>query len=259
MLENKIEILKENIANNSKLPNAVRSVLNNMRLRGVHNTIGNLIETENMYELAISTSLGASSSFLVVDDEVSTKECIAFLKENHLGRATFFPLNIIRPREVAASDLAKIKNLPGLIDIASNLVKYDKEYDNIIKNQLGNVIVVNDIDALNQVGKMLDYRYKIVSLDGEVLYVGGSITGGSVKNANTTFNDKLKLNELEEKLEITKVELENWNQEYRVFSENFNQLEQKASDLSKNLINLNEILNTINIEFKKENDQKLVY
>ena len=244
VLENKIEILKENIANNSKLPNAVRSVLNNMRLRGVHNTIGNLIETENMYELAISTSLGASSSFLVVDDEVSTKECIAFLKENHLGRATFFPLNIIRPREVAASDLAKIKNLPGLIDIASNLVKYDKEYDNIIKNQLGNVIVVNDIDALNQVGKMLDYRYKIVSLDGEVLYVGGSITGGSVKNANTTFNDKLKLNELEEKLEITKVELENWNQEYRVFSENFNQLEQKASDLSKNLINLNEILNT---------------
>ena len=244
VLENKIEILKENIANNSKLPNAVRSVLNNMRLRGVHNIIGNIIETENMYELAISTSLGAASSFLVVDDEASSKECIEYLKENHLGRATFFSINIIKPREVLKSDLEKIKSIPGMIDIASNLVKYDPEYDNIIKNQLGNVLVVRDIDALNQAGKILDYRYKIVSLEGEVLYVGGSITGGSTKNANTSLNDKLKVNELEEKLEITKVELENLNEEYRVFNDNFSALEQKANDLSKNLINLNEILNT---------------
>ena len=234
VLENKIDILKENITNNSKLPNAVRSVLNNMRLKGVHNTIGNLIETENMYELAISTSLGGASSFLVVDDETSSKECIEFLKENHLGRATFFPLNIIKPREFLSSDLAKVKDIPGLIDIASNLVKYDPEYDNIIKNQLGNVLVVNNIDALNKIGKILDYRYKIVSLEGEVLYVGGSITGGSSKNANSTFNDKLKLNELEEKLEITKIELESLNNEYKEFNDHYSNLEQKANDLSKN-------------------------
>ena len=234
VLENKIDILKENITNNSKLPNAVRSVLNNMRLKGVHNTIGNLIETENMYELAISTSLGGASSFLVVDDETSSKECIEFLKENHLGRATFFPLNIIKPREFLSSDLAKVKDIPGLIDIASNLVKYDPEYDNIIKNQLGNVLVVNNIDALNKIGKILDYRYKIVSLEGEVLYVGGSITGGSSKNANSTFNDKIKLNELEEKLEITKIELESLNNEYKEFNDHYSNLEQKANDLSKN-------------------------
>ena len=242
VLENKIDILKENISNNSKLPNAVRSVLNNMRLTGVHNTIGNLIETENMYEQAITTSLGTSSSFLVVDNEQSTKECIAFLKDNHLGRATFFPLNIIKPREVSSLDLAKVKDIPGLIDIASNLVKYDKLYENIIKNQLGNVLVVNNIDTLNKVGKILDYRYKIVSLDGEVLYVGGSITGGS--NKNNSLNDILRLNELEEKREITKLDLENVTKEYQEFTENFTILEQKASDLSKNLINLNEILNT---------------
>ena len=242
VLENKIDILKENISNNSKLPSAVRSVLNNMRLTGVHNTIGNLIETENMYEQAITTSLGTSSSFLVVDNEQSTKECIAFLKDNHLGRATFFPLNIIKPREVSSLDLAKVKDIPGLIDIASNLVKYDKLYENIIKNQLGNVLVVNNIDTLNKVGKILDYRYKIVSLDGEVLYVGGSITGGS--NKNNSLNDKLRLNELEEKREITKLDLENVTKEYQEFTENFTILEQKASDLSKNLINLNEILNT---------------
>lgn len=243
VLENKIEILKENINNNSKLPSAVRSVLNNMRLKGVHNTIGNLIETEGMYKQAITTSLGIASSFLVVEDESSSKECIEFLKENRLGRATFFPLNIIKPRHILNEDLLKIKNIPGLIDIASNLVKFDKEYSNIIENQLGNVIVAANIDALNQIGKMLDYRYKIVSLDGEVLYVGGSITGGTSKSINS-LNDKLQLNELEEKLELTKIELENLNQEYKIFTEKFNELEQKNSDLSKNLINLNEILNT---------------
>ena len=243
VLENKIEILKDNINNHSKLPNAVRSVLNNMRLKGVHNTIGNLIETEGMYEEAISTSLGAAASFLVVDDEASSKECIAFLKENRLGRATFFPLNIIKPRAIPESELLKIKDIPGLIDIASNLVKYDQEYDHIIKNQLGNVIVVNNIDTLNKVGKILDYRYKIVSLDGEVLYIGGSITGGANKN-NNSLNEKLELNDLAEKLELTKIELENLNAEYKRFNESFSTLEQKNSDLAKNLINLNEILNT---------------
>ena len=243
MLENKIEILKDNINNHSKLPNAVRSVLNNMRLRGVHNTIGNLIETEKMFEEAISTLLGGASNFLIVDDEASSKECIEFLKENRLGRATFFPLNIIKPREIPESELAKIKDIPGLVDIASNLIKYDKEYDNIMKNQLGNVLVVNNIDSLNKIGKILDYRYKIVSLDGEVLYVGGSITGGASKS-NHSLNEKLELNELEEKLELTKIELENLNDEYKKFNENFNTLEQKNNDLSKNLINLNEILNT---------------
>ena len=244
VLENKLEILRDNINNHSKLPSAVRSVLNNMRLRGVHNTIGALIETEGMYEEAISTSLGGASSFLVVDDEASSKECIDYLKENHLGRATFFPLNVIKGRSIPDSDLAKIKDVAGLIDVASNLVKYDKEYDAIIKNQLGNVIVVRDIDTLNKVGKILDYRYKIVSLDGEVLYIGGSITGGSTKNNNSSFNDKLKVTELEEKLEITKIELENLNQEYKEFNDAYVALEGSASDLSKTLINLNEILNT---------------
>ena len=242
-LENKREILKDNISNYAKLPNAVRSVLNNMRLKGVHNTIGNLLTMDSDVEVAISTSLGGASSFLVVTDEEASKECINYLKDNHLGRATFFPLNIIKPREIMAKDWAKIKDLPGLVDIASNLVKYEEEYDNIIKNQLGNVLVVKDIDALNKIGKILEYRYKIVSLDGEVLYVGGSITGGSTKN-NSSLNEKLRLSELEEKLELTKIELENLNEEWAKFNDNFNELEQKASDLAKSLINLNEILNT---------------
>jgi len=243
VLENKIEILDDNIKNNSKMPNGVRSVLNNLRLTGVHNIIGNLIETENMYSVAIETALGSSSNFLVVDDEAATKECIDFLKVNKLGRATFFPLNIIKGKSINEADIDKIKFHKGFINIASSLVNYDKEYDNIIKNQLGNVIVVDNIDSLNEIGKILDYKYRVVSLDGEILYSGGSIAGGSSKS-NSSLNDKLLLNEMQEKLEVTKLELERVNKEYRDFNINFNNLELKETDLSKQLINLNEILNT---------------
>ncbi len=242
--ENKIEILKDNIANNSKMPNAVRSVLNNMRLKGVHNTISNLIETESIHETAIEIALGASSNFLVVDNEASAKECINFLKTNNLGRATFFPLNVIKSKNISNSDIDLIKNHPGFLNIASSLVKYHSEYDNIIKNQLGNVLVVKNIDALNEIGKILNYRYRIVSLDGEILYSGGSINGGSIKGSNTHLNDKLKLNEYEEKLAVTKIELENLNNEYKDFASNFDAMEQRESEYAKTLINLNEILNS---------------
>lgn len=244
VLENKIEILEDNIKNNSKMPNAVRSVLNNMRLDGVHNTIGNLIETENMYATAIEVALGTASNFLVTENEKATRECIDYLKENHLGRATFFPLNVIKARSILDKDINLIRNEKGIIDIASKLVKYDKEYDDIIKNQLGNVIVVDNIDTLNKVGKILDYKYRVVSLDGEILYSGGSITGGSVKLSNNGLNDKLKLNELQEKLELTKVELENLNKDYRDFNKSFEELEKSGEEKSKQLISLNEILNS---------------
>ncbi len=244
VLENKIEILNDNIQNSSKMPGAVRSILNNMRLHGVHNTIGNVIETENMYSIAIDTDLGAASNFIVVDNQETTKECINYLKTNNLGRATFFPINIIKAKNINSGDIEKIKNHKGFVNVANFLVKYDKEYDDIIKNQLGNVVVVRDMDALNDIGRILDYKYRIVSLDGEILYSGGSVTGGSFKNSTSALSDKLKLNEMQEELEIKKTQLENLNREFREFNDNFSALETKEGELAKQLINLNEILNT---------------
>ena len=244
VLENKIEILNDNIQNSSKMPGAVRSILNNMRLHGVHNTIGNVIETENMYSIAIDTALGAASNFIVVDNQETTKECINYLKTNNLGRATFFPINIIKAKNINSGDIEKIKNHKGFVNVANFLVKYDKEYDDIIKNQLGNVVVVRDMDALNDIGRILDYKYRIVSLDGEILYSGGSVTGGSFKKSTSALSDKLKLNEMQEELEIKKTQLENLNREFREFNDNFSALETKEGELAKQLINLNEILNT---------------
>ena len=195
-LKNKIDNLKDIIENNSSLPNSVRCVLNNPKLKGVHNVIGNLIEIEEKYSVAISTSLGASANNIVVDNEEVAKKSINYLKENNIGRATFFPLNIITPKGIEPNVINSIKNEPGYIDIAANIVKFDKSYYSIISNQLGNVIVVTDIDAANKIASSIQYRYRIVTLDGELLHVGGSMTGGKISNSRNIISDKYELENL---------------------------------------------------------------
>ena len=111
---------------------------------------------------AIETTLGASLNYLVVDNETSVKQAINYLKEQHLGRATFLPLNIIKPKYLDNNIITDLKNTSGFIDTAINLVKYDAAYDSIMQNLLATTIVVKDIDALNNIAKRLNYKYKVV-------------------------------------------------------------------------------------------------
>lgn len=192
-LKNKIEALQYSIENNSLLPAAVRNVLNNPKLKGIHNVIGNLIEVDEKYSVAISTTLGVSSTNIVVDDEISAKEAIKFLKSTNGGRATFFPLNIIKPKAIEPGILNILSHNEGFIDVASNLVKYDSKYRSIILNQLGNVVVAKDIDAANNISRLINYRYRIITLEGELLHVGGSLTGGNIVKSRNIISDKYEL------------------------------------------------------------------
>lgn len=220
-LKNKIEILNNNIQNDSKLPYSVKNVINNIRLKGICGVLGKLVNIPDKYVTAIETSLGANANVIVVKDEKASKEAINYLKENKLGRATFFPISVIKARNVFYEDLEKIKDIDGYIGIASDLVKYQEEYKDIVLNQLGNVIVVDNIDTLNNVGKKINYKYKIVSLDGEILYSGGAITGGTNK-VNTGF--------LSEKLE-----LDNLNKELKDKENKLTTIEKKIKDLDKDI------------------------
>ncbi len=187
----KIENLKNNIENGGSLPLPVKSVLNNPKLRGIHNIIGNIIEVEEKYTLAINTSLGYNVNNIITDDEKSAKEAINYLK--NIGRATFFPLNIIKPKYIDSETLKAIQNNEGFIDIASNLVKYDNKYNNIILNQLGNIIVTKDLDSAIKISKIINNRYRIVTLEGEILHVGGSMTGGKQNKVRNIISDKYEL------------------------------------------------------------------
>lgn len=215
-LENKIESLKDSIENNSLLPLAVKSVLNNPKLSGIHDVVGKLFETDDEYSLAISTCLGASVSNIVVDNEQSAKEAINYLKRGNYGRATFFPLNIIKPKNIDEKIMKLLSNFDGFVDIASNLVKYNTKYHNIITNQLGNVIVVTDIDAANKISKEINYTYRIVTLSGELFHVGGSLTGGNSNKNRNIISEKYEL----EKCLTT---LNTLNEEIKLLEEAINQ------------------------------------
>lgn len=211
VVNTKIETLRESIDNNSNLPISVKDVLDNPKLRGIHNTIGSLMEVDESYSKAISVVMGASTSNVVVDNEICAKEAINYLKNNNMGRVTFFPLNIIKDKFIDSETLNLIKKETGFIDIASNLVKYESKYSGIIKNQLGNVIVVDNIDNANRISKRINYRYRIVTTDGEILHVGGSLTGGSIKVRNI-ITDKYELEnniKLKTKLESEQKDIEN--------------------------------------------------
>ena len=211
ILKTQIETLRESIDNNSSLPFAVKTILDNPKLRGIHNVIGSLIEVDEKYSKAISITLGANSSNIVVDNEICAKEAISYLKNNNLGRVTFFPLNIIKEKNIDNETLNIIKSEKGFINIASNLVQYENTYKNIIKNQLGNIIVVDNIDNANIISEKINYKYRVVTIEGEVLHVGGSLTGGNIKVRNV-ITDKYELeNNLKQsnKLEEQQKNIEN--------------------------------------------------
>ena len=234
-LNNKIDILNNNILNEVNIPLPVKSILNNPRLKGIYNTVGKLLTFDDLYMNAIETTLGASLNYLVVDSETSVKQAINYLKEQRLGRATFLPLNIIKPKYLDSSVLDTLKNSSGFIDIAINLVKFDEAYSNIMQNLLGNTIVVKDIDALNNIAKLLNYKYKVVSLEGDISYAGGSISGGAKKNGNSILKDRYELT----KLETSKVNLET----------SIHLLETKINGLNKDNEDLKTKKNKLNNEY----------
>ncbi|HPF82988.1 MAG TPA: chromosome segregation protein SMC [Bacilli bacterium] len=245
-IKSKIESLKDQIDNNSLLPMPVKSILDNPKIEGIHNVIGSLIEVDESYSNAIAITLGMSASNIVVDSEMVAKECINYLKNNNLGRATFFPLNIIKPKAIDPDTLNIVKGINGFIDVASSLVKYDKKYYGIILNQLGNVIVANNIDNANIISKRINYKYRVVTLDGEMLHVGGSLTGGTLKNNRNVITLKYELDNLiNEHKEIIK-EIKDIEDSINIIDASLNNTENKLYIVNKDKINVNEEINSKN-------------
>lgn len=241
LLENKIQILENNILSAESAPVSVRNILNNPRLHGIHNTIGKLIDIPEKYLVATDIALGASSNFLVVDDENAALNAIDFLKERKLGRATFFPLNVIKGKYVNNEVIDNIKNINGYIGVLSDLIDFDPKYRNIVENQLGQVVVVDNERTLNIIGKLINYKYKVVSLDGEILHVGGSITGGTSKK-NTMLNEKNELNKLKSELQKMDIKIKDLTDEVNDITNNMEELEERENVLNKYVILLNDEL-----------------
>lgn len=250
-LKNKINILENNIINESNIPNSVKNILNSKSLKGIHNIVGNIINTDIVYKNAINIALGYNTNVIVVDNEVAAKNAIEYLKLNKLGRCTFYPINVIKPKFIPNDILKTLSNLDGFINTLDNLVEYDNKYSNIIKNLLGNVIVVDNIDNMNIIGKKINYSYRIVTLEGDILHTGGPVTGGSIKQSSSILLDKFELESKKHELVLNENDIENLLDKKNKLDELLNNLNREKSIINNNY---NNIVNQVEIKIKDKDN-----
>ena len=207
-IEYKIKYLNDYIEQGGSISSNAKKVLSNPKLKGVHNVISKLISIDDKYALSLEVSLSGAKDYVVVDSPKVAKDCISYLKENNLGRVTFYPIDVIKPRYVDDDTRSVLNSMDGFIGVLADFVSYSSLYKNIVYNQLGNVILVDNIDNANVISKKINNRYKIVTIDGEVINVGGSITGGRL-NRKSVISEKYELQSLKlEKDRIIKDTLE---------------------------------------------------
>lgn len=247
-LGHKISSLKMEIEQSSDLPNSVRSVLKDTSLQGIHNTIGNIITTEDTYLKALNIAIASNKNFVITSDEDSAKKAINYLKDNHLGRATFFPLTIIKSRTVDSETLNQIRNNSDFIAVLSDLLTYNKKYQNIIENQFGTTIISKDLDSANRLSKLIRNRYKIITLDGDVINVGGSMTGGSLNKTKSIITTKQELKYQEEKEHTLKTEIVSLKDELVEINNVISKIEEESYQKEKEKISISELLNSKNID-----------
>lgn len=164
----------------------VREVLKASRrssggLEGVHGAVAELVRVPQRIETAVETALGGALQHVVMQDERTARAAIAFLKQRQLGRATFLPLDVIKGRSVPEQDKRQAASMEGYIGVAAELVSSEPRYENIVNNLLGNVLLAENLECANRIAARCGYRFRVVTLEGDVVNAGGSMTGGSLQ------------------------------------------------------------------------------
>ena len=186
--------------------NSIRRVMEQKkRETGIRGVVADIIQVKKDYELAIETALGGSIQNIVTDNEQTAKRMIDFLKKNRYGRATFLPLSNISGR--GGFQREEVFREPGVIGAADTLVQADREYDPLVKYLLGRVLVVDHIDHAIAIGKKYRHSLRMVTLEGDSLSPGGSMTGGAFKNNSNLLGRRREMDELERSIELLKKEL----------------------------------------------------
>ncbi len=198
---------------------------------GIIGVVADIIKVEKAYETAIETALGGTIQNIVTDNEATAKELIHYLKQNKFGRATFLPLTNIQ----AGSGLSNEKVLKeaGVVGIASSLVENDKKMDALIDYLLGKIIVVDHMDHAVEIARKYHYSLRIVTLEGELLTPGGSISGGAYKNASNLLGRRREIEEMEEQVALVQKEAAKLLQRKEECRENRTRLRERLETLKK--------------------------
>lgn len=211
-LESRQKVLRDMEASMEGYSSSVKAIRqacieNRQFAEGIHGPVAQLITVEERYETAIEISLGNALQNIVTDDEYAAKRAIEYLKKHNLGRATFLPISAIKPRTLEPSQVDKIRKMPGFEGIASDKVSCDSRFSGIILNLLGRTVIVDNMDSGIAIARQFDYAFRIVTLEGELINAGGSMTGGStVSRASSIIGRTRVLREIEEELALLHIQ-----------------------------------------------------
>lgn len=206
-----LENLERNLEGFSKSVKSVVNASSNGKLKGICGPVSRVISVPSEYGIAIETALGAAMQNIVTNTDEDAKQAIRFLKSIDGGRATFLPLNTIKPREFKENGL---EDCYGFVGVAAELCSCDRKYKGILYSLLGRIVIADDLNSAAAIAKKYSYRFKIVTLDGQVVNAGGSLTGGSINRNTGLLSRALEIEELKnqtDKLRLKAKEAEDRN------------------------------------------------
>lgn len=212
LLANK-EMLENMNASNSNLFNGVKAIIGAKNsLNGIVGIVNDLFEVDELYMEAISKTLGTSLQNIVCQSSDDAKDAVNFLKKNQAGRATFIPISELKPKSIGSDDIHIAKSVVGYIDIATNLVTFKEDYRLAFEYLLNNSLVCDNIDNAIILARKLRNKYRVVTLDGEVISVGGLVTGGKNRNnQKNILNSKKDLEKIVEEISSKKFIIDSKN------------------------------------------------
>lgn len=267
--KSKKEMLEEMEEDYSGFFQGVKEVLKarDTRLQGIEGAIAELIHVPKQYETAIETALGGAMQHIVVQNEENARTAIQFLKQKSFGRATFLPLSIIKGKYLASSQLTLLSGNSAYIGTAADLIQFDQKYAEVVKSLLGNVVIARDLKGANEIAKMLQYRSRIVTLDGDVVNPGGSMTGGAVKQKSSSLLSRKgeleeltnKLADMEEKTNLLESKVKSLKAETQDSEARLEELRKTGEELRFKQQSLKGDLREVEMEQKNINERLSVY
>ncbi len=233
-------------------------------IAGVHGAVAELLRVPQRIEVAVETALGGALQHIVMENEATARAAISFLKSRQLGRATFLPLDVIRGRMVPENDKKVAAGIEGFVGVAAELVDCDERYSAIAHNLLGNVLLAETLEQANRIASRCNYRYRVVTLEGDVVNAGGSMTGGSLQKKGASLLGRSRqiealdgeIKEVQATLDHLRSKLSDLRKEQSIASQNVEELRGEAERCRIQEQGLRAELQSLRSEEKHLTDQR---
>lgn len=227
-MKTRINTLKSMQEDYSGFYSGVKHVLKEKSLKGIEGAVAEIIDTPTQLTTAVEIALGASLQHIIVREEKDARLAIKYLKDKKLGRATFLPMNVIKKRFIPDNVVNQIKNSPGFVTVASEGVQFDEQYRNIVEHLLGSTIIAENLETANELARTIQFKHRIVTLEGDIITPGGAMTGGGKEKKTSLLSQKDELKTTEDK--------------YDNFMKQTTQIESKVKNLKEEIQQLEKAL-----------------